>query len=578
MIGVGVSLRASLAAGKFSPRALFALSEPGVWYDPSDLNTMFQDRAGTTLVTTPGQSVGLVLDKRLGLTPGPELVTDPASPTLIGTGTYVDNGNGTYTFTDTVGGQSRPGIEFTGMPVNKYVRCTVQITAISAQMRVSLVAGGPLLSPTAPTTITFTGLATSTGSFRISFESTSTTLGWSFTVSNISVREIPGNHMVATADASRGTYGIEPFGGRRNLLTFTEQFNNAVWVKSGGSGSAAPVVTPNAAVSPVGDNTADLVAFPSVSGAGFSVVNQLVGTGLPSATIKGTGWVKAATAGDVGKTIYIYNSAVSNLLSYTLTADWQRIETSALTANTTYQLIFGSIGASIGGSDQSAFSILLWGAQLEVGSTATPYQRVTTAFDVTEAGVPTVHYVQFDGADDGYLTSTITPGTDKAQVFAGVRKLLTSGFGLVAEFGTDVSTTNGSSALFGPFGASNDYGFFSRGTALQSAQVDGFETPITNVLTGLGDISGDRATLRINGSQVAQSTADQGTGNYLAYPLYIGRRGGTTLPFNGRLYQMVVRFGPNLDAARIQQVERFMAGKTGFFSPVISGAPTIGVL
>ena len=43
--------------------ALFANSEEGAFYDPSDLTTMFQDRAGTTLVTADGQTVGKILDK-----------------------------------------------------------------------------------------------------------------------------------------------------------------------------------------------------------------------------------------------------------------------------------------------------------------------------------------------------------------------------------------------------------------------------------------------------------------------------------------------------------------------------------
>lgn len=42
---------------------LFGASEPGFFYDPSDLSTMFQDSAGTTTVTSAGQSVGKVLDK-----------------------------------------------------------------------------------------------------------------------------------------------------------------------------------------------------------------------------------------------------------------------------------------------------------------------------------------------------------------------------------------------------------------------------------------------------------------------------------------------------------------------------------
>jgi hypothetical protein len=50
-------------ARRFSPAALFAASETGVWYDPSDLTTLFQDTAGTTPVTAVGQTVALMLDK-----------------------------------------------------------------------------------------------------------------------------------------------------------------------------------------------------------------------------------------------------------------------------------------------------------------------------------------------------------------------------------------------------------------------------------------------------------------------------------------------------------------------------------
>jgi len=49
-------------SGGFSIADLFASSEQGAWYDPSDLSTLFQDSAGTTPVTTAGQPVGLMLD------------------------------------------------------------------------------------------------------------------------------------------------------------------------------------------------------------------------------------------------------------------------------------------------------------------------------------------------------------------------------------------------------------------------------------------------------------------------------------------------------------------------------------
>lgn len=47
----------------FTPRQLFAGGVQGVWYDPSDLSTLFQDSAGTTPVTADGDPVGLIRDK-----------------------------------------------------------------------------------------------------------------------------------------------------------------------------------------------------------------------------------------------------------------------------------------------------------------------------------------------------------------------------------------------------------------------------------------------------------------------------------------------------------------------------------
>ena len=45
------------------PRSLFSAGEQGIWLDPSDFSTLFQDAAGTTPVTAVGQPVGKILDK-----------------------------------------------------------------------------------------------------------------------------------------------------------------------------------------------------------------------------------------------------------------------------------------------------------------------------------------------------------------------------------------------------------------------------------------------------------------------------------------------------------------------------------
>jgi len=47
----------------FTPADLFFLGEKGAYYSPSDISTLFQDEAGTVPVTADGEPVGLMLDK-----------------------------------------------------------------------------------------------------------------------------------------------------------------------------------------------------------------------------------------------------------------------------------------------------------------------------------------------------------------------------------------------------------------------------------------------------------------------------------------------------------------------------------
>jgi hypothetical protein len=228
--------------------------------------------------------------------------------------------------------------------------------------------------------------------------------------------------------------------------------------------------------------------------------------------------------------------------------------------------VSGIDSASYSANPQSNGSqtFTIWGAQLETGSTATNYQRVTDQYNVTEAGVSSVSYLFFDGVNDSLATPTITPGVDKAQVFAGVRKLSDVNGGIVVESSVNPLSQNGAFGLFAPDnnGAAT-FGFLSRGSALASASVGSLSAPITRVATFFADISGDSLIGRLNGTQAAQSTSDQGTGNYLAYPLYIGARAGASAFFSGHLYSLIARFGPNLDTGQISSTETWVAGKTG---------------
>lgn len=93
----------------FNPLSLFAAGEQGVWYDPSDLSTLFQDSAGTTPVTAAGQPVGRMLDKS-GRGNHATQSTDANRPTL-----QIDAGGRYYLACDgSNDGMATSAIDFTG--------------------------------------------------------------------------------------------------------------------------------------------------------------------------------------------------------------------------------------------------------------------------------------------------------------------------------------------------------------------------------------------------------------------------------------------------------------------------------
>jgi hypothetical protein len=147
-------------------------------------------------------------------------------------------------------------------------------------------------------------------------------------------------------------------------------------------------------------------------------------------------------------------------------------------------------------------------------------------------------------------------------VFAGVRKLSDAASYFIAETSVDASSNSGALRLYTP--GSAGYVYRQRGTinAAGAEALTGFAAPITNVLTGLGDISADSMVLRINGTQAATSSADQGTGTFGNYPLFIGARAGSSLFFSGHLYSLIVR-GAQSNTGQISSTETWVAGKTG---------------
>jgi len=86
-----------------------------------------------------------------------------------------------------------------------------------------------------------------TGNTQVALASTTATCA--VIIDNISVREVPGNHAIQATSASRPTLQA-----RANLLTYSEQFDNAAWTNVG-----TPTVTANTTLAPDGTTTADTI-------------------------------------------------------------------------------------------------------------------------------------------------------------------------------------------------------------------------------------------------------------------------------------------------------------------------------
>jgi hypothetical protein len=364
-----------------------------------------------------------------------------------------------------------------------------------------------------------------------------------------------GNHATQATTAARPLTVIHPDGGVRNLLDRTEEFDNAVWEKQGLGAGTAPVVTSNAALAPDGTMTAERVVFTLPSGATVSDISQLVQSfTFGDANYAGSFYIKSNTGADQNIVLLIRNIQVATV---TATTEWQRVSASLLASAVASNFGLRARGTFTAGT----VDLLVWGAQLELGSTATPYQKRVNFLEVTEAGKRSIRRLYFNGTSHFMTTPTITPNTDKAQVFAGVRKLSDAANSIFVELSGSSASNNG--AFHAETRSTGGYLFRSRGTTSRDAAAfTGYDAPISNILTGLGDISGDLATLRIDGTQVAQNTDDQGTGNYLAYPMFIGARAGTSLFFNGYLDQLITRFGTNLDTGAIETTEKYVSTKS----------------
>ena len=563
------------ARGRFSPAALFAASEPGVWYDPSDLSTLFQDAAGTTAVTGVEQPVGLMLDKSRGLVLGSELVTNGNFATDTN---WTKEGGWSITGGQALfnGPANRGLIQNIGLTANVVGKVTIVVASVTTGgLTIQFGYNTATATITAPGTYTYTLSAGAVPSIYIVSVGTS-----QFAISSVSVKLVAGNHLSQSTSASRPVLSA-----RYNMLTYTEQFDNAYWAKFNSS------ITANATSAPNGTTTADALIPSATNGQHSFYVSNIAGAGTytSSISVKAFGYNTiqlylfdgsfkgTATARlDLG-TVVIAGSG-SPIGSITSEGNgWYRVVLTATTSASTEMGMYvgnnGSVATYVG---DTVSGVYIWGADLRVtndGVGLPAYQRVTTATDYDTSGFPS--FLRFDGTDDSLATGSIDfSATDKMSVFAGLRKLSDDTDRCFVELSATVNTSSGAFGIFAPSAISvpvaGKYVGSLRGTAQSVSELTTYTAPTTNTLSAQYNIAGAsiaaESIYRVNGSAPSETTngTQAGTGSFGNYPLYIGRRGGTTLPFSGRLYSLIVRGAASTDA-QIASAETWVNGKTGAY-------------
>ena len=179
-----------------------------------------------------------------------------------------------------------------------------------------------------------------------------------------------------------------------------------------------------------------------------------------------------------------------------------------------------------------------------------------------------LRYLELDGVDDFLFTPTITPGTDKVHVFAGARALVDQS-GVIIGHGSGAFNDSGTVIFWRSPGVPVRYRF--RAVIQQGGDTNqrdttnpDFTAPHSAVLAG-STAAGGQSVFRVNGS-VVDEDASVGSGNYAPQPAFVGGRNddGTIRNFfNGNVYSLITRFGPNLDDPTIERTERYVAKRTG---------------
>jgi hypothetical protein len=199
------------------------------------------------------------------------------------------------------------------------------------------------------------------------------------------------------------------------------------------------------------------------------------------------------------------------------------------------------------------------------------YQRVNTATDYDTDGFP--HYFQLNGTNQSWATAGTVDftGTDKVSLVYGVTTIGAATTAILAELSATANSNNGSFYVLSPASAGAGFAVATRGTVAanaggrqEGATAANRSAVFSSALNLAGTTNAETVSVRVNG--VVATTSDLNTvnngGNFGNYTAYTGRRAGSSLPFNGRIYSEIA-VGATITATQITAVERYTARRMG---------------
>ena len=359
---------------------------------------------------------------------------------------------------------------------------------------------------------------------------------------------------------------------RVNLLERTEGFDQSPW------SPGTVTVTANASQAPNGTTTADRITSTQISSSVLRQANFYSQIGVPmvySVYAKADNWSifrigqvsSASRAAWFDLSSGTALSVIGGTSAITNVGDgWYRCEfriTSSDTPTGTNDLFIGPSDTD-GSVDAGAVgrAIYLWGAQAEYGSTATTYQRVTTATDYADIGLP--RYLEFDGVDDAMATAAID---SIAQNDTGM-SVLTGIEAISGEWPMTISQYDSSAAkrVFQLGGSSTSNFEFTVQVAnsFSATRIAATARPAQKaVLLGQWNGEDTASQLSVDSSVTVSASATTPTITSVQQAIILGKSDQASATFTpGKFFQAIVR-GKSPVGNLIRRIEEYVANKTG---------------